>query len=295
MSIRKFILSRLPTRVRNLLWNLREDCRRKRSRLDDDLLIEIIMYALPNSPIKRPTIKTADETIAELLGANKSIARFGDGEIVVAQGGGIPFQRADARLAERLNKILTTPQENLLIAINRRYYYPDTFKQLLRQKNPIRREFELYAVPRLRRQLDEYINLDFTYYEAGVSARHFDAYREFFAGKKLVLVGCKEAFSSYKFNVFDTAAQLCYEFVPNKHAFSEYDGILARLMAYDREFVYVLMCGPTANVLAADLCADGRQGLDLGHLAKFYDWHKRGIDYDGDNGQNTAKFNAPDE
>ena len=294
--------------LQTFLWNLRDGFRfslkglagsiqnlQNARRLDDDLLIETIMYEIPNSPVKRPKIRTAEQTINELLGANKSIARFGDGEILVADGFDIAFEKADKKLAKRLNEILTTPQENLLIAINRRYYYPNIFESVIKSTNPVCKEFELYSVPRLRRQLDKYINLDFTYHEAGITGGHFEVFREFFAGKKLVLTGCKEAFEGYEFNIFDTAAQLCYEFVPNKHAFSEYEGILARLKAYGADFVHILMCGPTACVLAADLCADGRRALDLGHLAKSYDWHKRGIDLNGNDGQNAAKFYAPDE
>lgn len=125
--------------------------------------------------------------------------------------------------------------------------------------------------------------------------KYFNAWREFFKDKKLILVGCKEAFESYKFNIFDSAKELIYEFVPNKHCFSEYDAILARLQGYDKDFVRILMCGPSANVLVADLTKDGFRALDLGHLAKHYDWHKRGIDMNGNDGQNAVKFFAPDE
>lgn len=77
------------------------------------------------------------------------------------------------------------------------------------------------------------------------------------------MVCCKEAFDSYKFNIFDVAKELKYEFVPNKHCFSEYDNILARLKGYDKDFIHILMCGPTANVLVADLTGIKFRALDL--------------------------------
>ena len=287
--------------LQNFLWNVRDSFRfrlrdfhkaTKNRRLDDDLLIETIMYEIPNSPVKRPKIKTAEQTINELLGANKSIARFGDGEIIVADGGGIPFQRADEALARRLREILSAPQENLLVALPAGFYKPYN----MHEKNPVNKDFALYAVPRCRQILGKFIDYETWYYEMSINGvAFFERWREFFTGKKLVLVGCKEAFEGYEFNIFDTAAQLCYEFVPNKHAFSEYEGILARLKAYGADFVHILMCGPTACVLAADLCADGRRALDLGHLAKHYDWHKRGINLNDNDGQNAVKFFAPDE
>ena len=123
----------------------------------------------------------------------------------------------------------------------------------------------------------------------------FVVWREFFKDKKLVLVGCKEAFDSYQFNLFDTAKELVYEYTPNKHAFSKYDEILARLLNYDKKFIHILMCGPTSKVLVADLTKEGFRALDLGHLAKDYDWYYKGIDIYNTTAQNVAKFVSPDE
>ena len=296
--------------VRNFLWNIRDSFRfsirlihkdtqellKTKQRLDDDLLIEQILYEIPTSGIKRPHIKTAEETLNELMTTNKNLVRYGDGEIMVADGRGIPFQKADKELSRRLREILTTPQENLLIAINRGYYYPNPLS-IIKQKNPIYKNFELYAVPKLRRELEKYIKLDITYYEAGITGineTNFEIFRRFFTGKKLVLACCKEAFKSYKFNIFDTASEIDYEFVPNKHCFSVYDKLLAKLKSYDKDTIRILMCGPTANVLVADLTKSGFRALDLGHLAKSYDWHKRGIDMEK-SGDNAMKFFSPDE
>lgn len=248
--------------------------------LSDELLIEAILYELPNSGVKRPKIKTADETINELINSDKNIVRYGDGEIMVLDGGGIPFQKADKELMRRLREISSTKQENLLVAINRHYYYPIALYSIIKEKNPTYKHFNLYQVPKFRSKLDKYINLDITYCEAsitGINEIYIKTFRDFFVDKKLVLVGCKEAFESYEFNIFDTADELCYEFVPNKHAFSEYEEILSRLMRYEKSYIHILMCGPTANVLVADLTKSGFRALDLGHLAKSYDWHKKAL------------------
>ncbi len=303
MSLYKYAQNFLQNIRDSFRFSLRELHKRtqrlenSKPRLDDDLLIETILYAIPNSKIKRPTIKTAEETINELITTNKSIARFGDGEIMVADGKDIPFQRAEKKLTQRLQEILAKPQENLLVAVNRRYYHPNIFKEIISQTNPIYKNFELYAVPSLRKQLDKYLNKEMPLCEAGITGntKFFTLYRNFFQNKKLVLVGCKEALKSYKFNIFDTALKLDYEFVPNKHCFSVYDELFNKLCTYDKDSIMILMCGPTACVLAADLSKNGFKALDLGHLAKSYDWHKRGIDMNANEGQNAVKFFAPDE
>lgn len=290
--------------VQNFLQNIRDSFRfslrelHKRTqrldkpRLDEDLLIETILYEIPNSKIKRPTIKTADETINELITTNKSIARFGDGEIMLADGKDISFQRAEKELTRRLQEIMAKPQENLLVGLPSSYYKPC----IVGEKNPVYKNFALYALPQVRRMIDKFINYDIEYSEMSINnINYFDTWINFFQNKKLVLVGCKEALKSYEFNIFDKALKLDYEFVPNKHCFSVYDETLDKLCSYDKDSIMILMCGPTACVLAADLTKNGFKALDLGHLAKSYDWHKRGIDMNANEGQNAVKFFAPDE
>lgn len=138
-------------------------------RLDDDLLIEHILYAIPNSGIKRPTILSGEETLNEILTTNKNIARFGDGEIMVMNGNDIPFQKADKTLTMRLRDIFANPHPNLMIGINRRYYYPNPMTEIIEQTNPIYKNFELYAVPKMRQMLTKYINYNTQYCEASTS------------------------------------------------------------------------------------------------------------------------------
>ena len=273
----------------------RKTLRLDKPRLDDDLLLESILYAIPNSGIKRPMILNADETIKEIFTTNKNIARFGDGEIMVMNGDDIPFQKADKTLTMRLREIFVNKDKNIMVATAGSYFYPNLL-EIINETNPVYKHFALYSVPPLRKIAMKYMDCDSIYYEMGINGggNRFQAWRDFFKDKKLVLTGCKEAFDSYKFNIFDTAKELNYEFVPNKHCFSEYDNILARLKGYDKDFIHILMCGPTANILVADLTQMGFRALDLGHLAKSYDWHKRGIDMNANNGQNAEKFFSPD-
>lgn len=140
--------------------------RNAKPRLDDDLLLEHILYAIPNSGIKRPTILNADETRNEIFTTNKNIARFGDGEIMVMNGDDIGFQKADKTLTMRLREIFTNPHSNLMIGINRRYYYPNPMAEIIEQTNEVCKNFELYAVPKMRQILTKYINYDIKYCEA---------------------------------------------------------------------------------------------------------------------------------
>lgn len=60
---------------------------------------------------------------------------------------------------------------------------------------------------------------------------------------------------------------------PVRDAFADYDRILRRIGHPDR----ALLClGPTATVLAVDLCARGVHAIDLGHVGLFLRKHRRG-------------------
>lgn len=84
---------------------------------------------------------------------------------------------------------------------------------------------------------------------------------------------CKEDFDLYEFNIFGATKELCYEFVLNKHCFSKHSAILARLGEHSKNFIQILMRGPTAKVLVTDLTNNGFRALDLWHLAKNYDFN----------------------
>ena len=55
---------------------------------------------------KEPIVKNIEETILELVHSNRSIARYGDGELDLITGKDIPFQKNDVGLVERLKNIL---------------------------------------------------------------------------------------------------------------------------------------------------------------------------------------------
>ena len=77
-------------------------------------------YADAKKVIGHYKIANPDETISELVSKNKSIARFGDGEIDFIYGKGMNYQKYDKKLANRLQEVLNSNEENLLIGI------PDT-------------------------------------------------------------------------------------------------------------------------------------------------------------------------
>jgi hypothetical protein len=67
--------------------------------------------------LKRLTIFSPEETLEEIIKNNKSISRFGDGELGFIFGNGIFFQKFNKNLSKRLYNILKSNEEGLLIGL----------------------------------------------------------------------------------------------------------------------------------------------------------------------------------
>jgi hypothetical protein len=71
----------------------------------------------------------------------------------------------------------------------------------------------------------------------------------------------------------DSARNVTEVLAPRQHAWAEYERLLERIGTPTR----VLLClGPTATVMAVDLCARGIHAIDLGHVGMFRRKHLRG-------------------
>ena len=60
-------------------------------------------------------------------------------------------------------------------------------------------------------------------------------------------------------------------FCPVKNAFKKYDQILSAFDEVDSDVLILAALGPTATVLAYDLCKKGYQAVDFGHISEEYE------------------------
>ena len=75
-------------------------------------------------------------------------------------------------------------------------------------------------------------------------------------------------------------------------AFSEYKNLLEKCSEIPKSDLVIIILGPTAKILAYDLALKGYQALDLGHVAKAYDWYMK--NKLPQNMQQEAEFFQPD-
>lgn len=142
----------LKSFLKNVRWLWKDGVE---ERLRDDIIARIF-YEI------RPKIKNHRETIDRLVETKQSIARFGDGEIAIIQGGSIPFQKYEKRLAERLRSILKNDNPNLLVGVNYEYFYPP-------QANMIEGVSSFYknCAKTFKKALLPCLDLNTQYYSAG--------------------------------------------------------------------------------------------------------------------------------
>lgn len=262
---------------------------------DASVLIQNILYYNTPENTPRPLIYSPLETVTVISRQPVSLARFGDGELELINGNSIPFQEYDPNLAHALRRILAGRQENLLVGIPHSYFFPHI------PQNNVVCSFQLTKVPLYRRQLLELTSPQIQYCDTGFTGllKQSDAYmdelfnilRSIWDKKQVITVGCAQILEHSLHNIFDNALSQEKILVPSKHAYRCYKEIRDVLLKKDKSIPIILLCGPLAKVLASDLCAAGFRALDLGHIAKSYDYYKRRVPQTD---QNILTFYQPE-
>lgn len=228
--------------------------------------------------LKTPKIKSVEETLEDLITKKASICRFGDGELRLMDGQDIIFQKASPKLTERLNEVLSSDLDNLFVGIPRVIY---SSKDNIAD---ISKKFWRVHGSEFREKLEKYINFEKQYYSAEISIvyslfknydlnKYFEDIKKLWQNRDVAIICGNSVFDKIENNIFDSANSVEYIYAPSKDAFTHYDEILLNAKQIDKNKVVVIILGPTAKILAYDLAKEGYQALDLGHIAKSYDWY----------------------
>lgn len=247
--------------------------------------VEILYRNEAAGVLGKPRVMSAEDTLKEIATTQKSLIRYGEGELQPIDGGRALFQCPNERLGARLAEILQTDREDIVLCIqNWLWFWPE--KQLTRTQW----DWWFLNRPRIRQIAERYLLKDKIYGETSVTHLYgsgagsvdrdycglYSTWRQIWDNKDIVVICGDRVFNKLEYNVFDNASSIEYLYVPTCDAFEEYDAIYARARAVAPHKLIVIMAGPTATVLAYDLTVnDGRRALDVGHLAKDYDCWKR--------------------
>ncbi len=245
-------------------------------------MLAAIVYFLYEKGILHNHIQvhTVDETIDELLHTNKSMVRFGDGEIVMIKGGSLMLQKASPEIARGLAEILRYTEEDLIVTI------PGVFETLSDHRKAsrqfwrdhlffCRKIYEKYCNPN-RIYYNTFVSRCYYYLEDrdGVGAK-FAKIRKIWENKDIVIVEGERTHNGVGNDLFDTARSIERIICPPSDAYRAVPAILDACTDYDRDRLFVLSVGVAAKFLAVELFQRGYRALDIGNMDMEYEWYVR--------------------
>lgn len=246
-----------------------------------DMLAAIVYFLYEKGILhNRIQVHTVDETIDELLHTNKSMVRFGDGEIVMIKGGSLMLQKASPEIARGLAEILRYTEEDLIVTI------PGVFETLSDHRKAsrqfwrdhlffCRKIYEKYCNPN-RIYFNTFVSRCYYYLEDrdGVGAK-FAKIRKIWENKDIVIVEGERTHNGVGNDLFDTARSIERIICPPSDAYRAVPAILNACTDYDKDRLFVLSVGVAAKFLAVELFQRGYRALDIGNMDMEYEWYVR--------------------
>ena len=227
----------------------------------------------------RVSVLNAWQTIDKLLETERCFCRFGDGEFAIIRGEHIAFQKADRELGVRLLEILQLEDEQLLVGIN--YFYLNPVEGVIGYTRnflnclQMQRKFLIRNCNKKRLYIDAANTQMYQNYNEYDFDTHFRKLQKIFEGKKITLICGESVFSDIKYNALEVCESVEYIYGPSRNAYDQYDELLKRALAVDKDRVICVILGPAAKVLVYDLYKNGRTAWDIGHYLKDYDSYMR--------------------
>jgi len=228
-----------------------------------------------------PKIKSMEETLDKIINDKCSISRFGDGEFACMNYSRISFHDPSEDLADRLKEVISSDLPNLLIGL------PDCFGSLDCYV-PYTRKFWRKYMSKKRQMTYSYLNMNRVYYNAFFNRYYLnfnktDEYyqrcctyikrlKEIWKNRDVIIFESQEARLGTANDLLDGAKSISrIIFCPVKNAFNKYDEILSAFNDIEPDNLILVALGPTATVLAYDLCKKGYQTVDIGHISEEYE------------------------
>lgn len=236
---------------------------------------------LKDSKLKKiigiPKLMTIDETIEYINNNHCSVCRYGDGELKIATGLDIKFQKYDKKLADRLREILKSNSKKCLVCLT------DTFDDIS-WMNSSAYNYTWRIIQQNRKIWTDMLDMNYNYGNAFISRfymdrkdksdaeRLFNKVKTIWADKDIVFIEGAESRLGMNNDLFSNAKSIKRILCPSKDAFSYYENILKEALKLHKDSFILIALGPTATILAYDLSLNGYQALDIGHIDIEYEW-----------------------
>ncbi|MDE7432745.1 MAG: GT-D fold domain-containing protein [Lachnospiraceae bacterium] len=241
--------------------------------------------AMRKEEIWFPRILPPEVAIDRICREKVSLVRFGDGEFELLNRKPRPlFQKVDNKLAMKLEEVLKSKDDRILIAIANNYGSLNSYTEST--ANEIRK----YMTKRVRQEHMALLDMDKEYYDAYISRPYliykdkenagirFECVKKIWDNRDVVLVEGEMTRTGVGNDLFARAASVQRILAPTEQAFEHYDEILKETKKQDKQKLFLIVLGPTATVLAYDLTLCGYQAIDIGQIDNEYEWYLRGVE-----------------
>ncbi len=233
-----------------------------------------------------PDIKSAVALLKDTIKKGLSVCRFGNGELDLMRGKeSLWYQQGSEKLSQRLKEVFSSREPDIAIALANNFGNLDCYTEHAAD------EIRKYLSGNTRKEIMEYVDLSYTYYDAYVSRPYiiykdkqysrsiFELLKKLWKDRKLLIVEGIYTRMGAGNNLFSGAGSVRRILCPESNAFDRYDEILktvCRNVVTDE--LVLISLGPVATVLAYDLARKGIQAFDIGQIDNEYEWFLRKVD-----------------
>lgn len=240
----------------------------------------LFITRIQNMIFVKPIVKSDIESLNKIINNRCSVSRFGDGEIAIVNNKSIKFQEADERLAQKLNEVLNSNDDNMMVCI------PDIFE--IRSLKYLTYDSKIFWLNELVKNRKTWYHLpkkNKVYYDACITRpyiRNADKehsrvliglLKQIWENRNIVIVEGIHSRLGVGNDLYFKASSIERVLCPKKDAFQKYDEILNYIIGnISKDKLVLISLGPTATVLAYDLYKHGYQAIDLGHIDLEYEW-----------------------
>lgn len=242
-------------------------------------IIAHVVYLLYKKGILKSNIQvqSIDETIDELLNTEKSLVRFGDGEMTMMMGKNLKLESHQQQLADSMKRIIGYEHNDLIVAICNIFGDLDIYRKESREfwKDHLvvrRKEYE-----KLCDHTKVYGNATisrcyYMYQDKSECERQFEKIRQIWKDKEVLIVEGARTHNGVGNDLLDTARSVKRIIGPAKNAYLKIDAIYKECCKYSKDHLILVSLGAAAKPLVKNLYLQGYRVLDIGNLDMEYEW-----------------------
>lgn len=223
----------------------------------------------------KPHILSKEETIRQIIEENKSIARLGDGEFAAIVGQKRwNFQGESELLSRKLKEILSCDESRLIVGLN-----PSFYRNLFDMSEDDADGVRAYMQPMVRRLHAQLLSPDRIYGNALFhnidSDEDVTNFKRIWDKRDCVFIEGVHTGMGVGNDLFDNCNSIERIIGPAENAIDKYKEIMNEALKQTKNKLFLVALGPTATVLAYELCKEGYQAIDIGHADLIYEGYVR--------------------